>query len=90
MECEDVVISLHAVQASKQFLDVGVNAGAYTVLVWKVVGSLNLAFEPTPKTADLLSDQLEINRTETLVNIKIMISVIVKSHYWLLMIVDDW
>jgi len=31
------------------------------------VGSLNLSFEPTPKTADLLSDQLQINRTEMLV-----------------------
>lgn len=72
MEYEDMIFLLHALQKSETFVDVGANAGAYTVLASKVIGSNSTAFEPIPETSNLLSDQVQINRIENIVEIKNM------------------
>lgn len=72
MECEDMLFLLHALQPAETFVDVGANIGAYTILASKVVKSRSIAFEPLPKTADRLRDQVHINRIETIVDVRNM------------------
>jgi FkbM family methyltransferase len=71
-EYEDMLFLLHALQSSEVFVDVGANIGAYTVLASKVVKSHTIAFEPLPETAERLKDQIQINRIESIVNVRNM------------------
>lgn len=70
MEYEDMLFLLHALQASEVFVDVGANVGAYTILAAKVVQSRTIAFEPLPETVDRLRDQVQLNRIESMVDIR--------------------
>lgn len=72
MEYEDMLFLLHALRPGDTFVDVGANVGAYTILASKVVGSASIAFEPLPATVDRLRDQVQINRIETLVDVRNM------------------
>lgn len=67
-----MVFLLHALQPAETFVDVGANVGAYTILASKVIKSRSIAFEPLPETADRLRDQIQINRIETVVDIRNM------------------
>jgi FkbM family methyltransferase len=57
---------------SKPFYTPGENIGAFTILASKVVKSNSIAFEPLPNTADRLKDQIQINRINTIVDIRNM------------------
>jgi FkbM family methyltransferase len=72
MEYEDMLFLLHALQPTDTFVDVGANIGAYTILASKVVKSHSIAFEPLPETADRLKDQIQVNRIESIVDVRNM------------------
>jgi FkbM family methyltransferase len=67
---EDMLFLLHALHPNEIFVDVGANAGAYTVLASAVVGSKSISFEPLPETSERLRDQVQINHINDLVCIK--------------------
>jgi len=69
MEFEDMMFLIHALKSSEIFVDVGANAGAYTVLASKVVQAHSIAFEPILETANILKDQLQINYIEPIVTL---------------------
>lgn len=60
-EFEDMCFTLHFLRAGELFLDVGANAGAYTILASKVVGARVQAFEPVRETFDRLEKNVGIN-----------------------------
>lgn len=60
-EYEDMAFLLRYLTPTDVFVDVGANAGAYTVLAAAVVGARVVAFEPIPQTAMRLMDQTRLN-----------------------------
>ncbi len=72
MEYADMAFLLHALQPGETFVDVGANAGAYTILASKLVGAKSVAFEPLPSTVQKLRDQIAVNRIEGVVDIRNM------------------
>ena len=70
MEYRDMMFLLHSLKASEIFVDVGANAGAYSVLASKVVRAKSIAYEPIPETLNVLKDQLQINYIESNVTIR--------------------
>ena len=70
IEYEDMGFLLHALQPEDIFVDIGANVGAYTILASKVIGSQSIAFEPLPETIDRLTDQIQINRINSRVDIR--------------------
>lgn len=60
-EYADMVFSLHLLRPGDLFCDVGANAGAYTVLAARAVGSSVIAMEPVPKTFDVLMQNVHLN-----------------------------
>lgn len=69
-EYEDMAFLLSYLRQEECFVDVGANAGAYTVLASAVVGSKTIAFEPLPSTAARLHDQLRINAIGDIVTLR--------------------
>jgi FkbM family methyltransferase len=69
MEYEDMLFLLHALDPEETFVDIGANAGAYTILASGVVRSHSIAFEPLPDTVDRLVDQIQLNRINDLVSV---------------------
>lgn len=67
-EFHDMAFLLGALRRQDLFVDIGSNAGAYTVLASKVVGASSMAFEPVPTTYDRLLDQIYLNRINGKVN----------------------
>lgn len=61
-EFDDMAFLLCALRQQDLFIDIGANAGAYTVLASTVVGASSVAFEPVPATYDRLLDQVYLNR----------------------------
>lgn len=61
MELKDMGFLLHYMRESDSFVDVGANAGVYTVLAAKVVGAKAFCFEPISETFTRLKRQLAIN-----------------------------
>lgn len=70
MEYADMAFLIHAIRPSETFVDVGANAGAYTILASKVAKVRAIAFEPIPSSVDKLMDQIHLNRIEDLVVVK--------------------
>ena len=64
MEFEDMAFVLHLLHEGDQFLDVGANAGVYSILAG-VRGAQALAMEPVPATYEELLDNVHLNRFET-------------------------
>jgi len=62
MEFEDMAFVLHCLRPTDLFLDIGANAGVYTILSSKVVGARSIAFEPIAETIERLTDQVNVNR----------------------------
>lgn len=65
LEFEDMVFMMHILRRNDVLLDVGANAGAYSILASKVVGARSVAFEPVPSTFERLRDQIQINSIES-------------------------
>lgn len=62
MDYEDMGFLLHFLRPEDLFVDVGANAGVYTVLASGVVGARSVAFEPVPGTFERLLDHVHLNR----------------------------
>jgi FkbM family methyltransferase len=58
---EDMSFVLHALRPDDLFVDVGANAGAYTVLAAGAVGCRCMAFEPIRSTYSALLDNIRLN-----------------------------
>lgn len=60
-EFEDMAYVLHALDETDWFVDVGANAGSYTLLACGVAGARGYAFEPVPSTYRRLLQNLTVN-----------------------------
>jgi len=60
-EFADMAYLLHVVNADDLFVDVGANAGSYTVLACAVRSARGRCFEPVPSTFARLMDNIRIN-----------------------------
>lgn len=60
-EFPDMGFLLHALRETDLFIDVGANAGAYTVLACAARGARGRAFEPIPSTFARLAENIQIN-----------------------------
>ena len=60
-EFEDMAFALHVLRPQSLFVDVGANAGSYSVLAAGVAGSRVIALEPVPATYSRLVANLELN-----------------------------
>lgn len=60
-EAADMAYLLHVVGSDDCFVDVGANAGSYTVLACAARGARGFCFEPVPATFARLLDNLRIN-----------------------------
>lgn len=67
-ECEDMIFLCHSLQSSEKFVDVGANAGAYSILASKVCNASVIAFEPLLEAFNRLKDQIHYNKTESTVD----------------------
>lgn len=61
MELEEMLFLLHVLPTNWQFIDVGANLGAFTLLASKVIGANSVAFEPVPNTVKLFRKQISLN-----------------------------
>jgi len=64
LEFEDMGFLLHILEADDLFVDVGANAGSYTILASSVRGAKVYAFEPVPNTYNRLIENISINHAE--------------------------
>jgi FkbM family methyltransferase len=64
-EFTDMAFVLHFLRPTDLFVDVGANAGSYTIIASGGVGSRTLAVEAVPTTFEKLLDNVHINRLES-------------------------
>jgi FkbM family methyltransferase len=55
---------LHFLRDDDLFVDIGANAGCYTILASSAVGAEGIAFEPVPSTYRRLVENMRLNRLE--------------------------
>lgn len=67
-EFADMAFVLHYLRATDRFVDVGANAGSYTVLAAGAVGAKTISLEPVPATFERLLDNVNVNRLATRVD----------------------
>jgi FkbM family methyltransferase len=60
-EYEDMAFAVHLLRPSDLFVDVGANAGSYTILASGVAGARTIAFEPIPASAERLDLNVRVN-----------------------------
>ena len=60
-EFVDMGFLLHFLRSEDLFVDIGANAGSYTILACSAVGARGYAFEPVPITYSRLIDNVQIN-----------------------------
>ncbi|HTB22780.1 MAG TPA: FkbM family methyltransferase [bacterium] len=58
---EDMAFVLHALRPDDLFLDIGANAGSYTVLACGAVGARGICIEPVPATFSKLLLNIRVN-----------------------------
>lgn len=63
-EFPDMGFLLHFLRPEDLFVNVGANAGSYTLLAAAAIGARAVAFEPTPSTYDRLVGNLRLNHLE--------------------------
>lgn len=68
-EFADMAFVAHCLRRSDLFIDVGANAGAYTVLASGVAGAQTVAFEPIPETCQRLRLNISLNDLDQLVSV---------------------
>lgn len=66
-EFQDMTFLLHFLRKKDLFIDIGANAGSYTVLASSVIGAKSIAFEPIPETYKRLVENVHINNIENIV-----------------------
>lgn len=63
-EFPDMAYLLHVLRDNDLFIDVGANAGSYTILAGAAVGASAYAFEPVPQTYQRLIENIRLNHLE--------------------------
>jgi FkbM family methyltransferase len=63
-EFPDMAYLLHVLRPADLFIDIGANAGSYTILACKAVGANGYAFEPIPATYRRLQENTRLNHLE--------------------------
>jgi len=63
-EYEEMAFALHLLRAGDVFVDIGANAGSYSVLASGVTGARTIAFEPIAETADRFEANVRLNQLE--------------------------
>jgi FkbM family methyltransferase len=63
-EFSDMAFLLHFLRGHDLFVDVGANAGSYTILAGAAVGARCIAFEPVPSTYERLVENMRLNRLD--------------------------
>ncbi len=63
-EFPDMGFLLHMLRPEDLFVDVGANAGSYTILACGAIGARGLAFEPVPSTYARLVENIRLNHLE--------------------------
>jgi FkbM family methyltransferase len=68
-EYVDMAFALHLLRPGDLFIDVGANAGSYSVLASGVAGAETIAFEPIAETADRFEANIRLNNLSALVTL---------------------
>ena len=63
-EIQDMALLLHLLRKDDLFIDVGANAGSYTILACAAIGASGYAFEPVPSTFTRLVENIRLNHLE--------------------------
>ncbi|MBC8196783.1 MAG: FkbM family methyltransferase [Candidatus Marinimicrobia bacterium] len=66
---EEMVFLLHCLRSKDQFIDVGANIGAYSILVASQIGCKTIAFEPLEKNYNILQANLHLNNLQELIEL---------------------
>ncbi len=66
-EFADMAYLLHVLQPNDLFIDVGANAGSYSMLAGAVAQSQVISFEPIPNSYSRLVNNIKINHIESMV-----------------------
>jgi FkbM family methyltransferase len=69
-EFQDMAFACHLLKPNDLFVDIGSNVGSYAVLAAGVAGASVLAYEPAHETAEVLIDNVRLNRLEALVSVR--------------------
>ncbi len=70
MEYEEMSFLLHVLRKNILFIDIGSNAGAFTILASKVIGANTIAYEPVEDSRERLKKQIQLNSIENKVEIR--------------------
>lgn len=65
-EFDEMSFVAHFLRKNDTFVDVGANVGAFTVLASGVAGARTIAFEPSPRTFDILQRNVWLNNLSAL------------------------
>lgn len=68
IEYEDMMFLLHSMRPHNVFIDIGANAGIYSILSSKVIGCKTIAFEPIHETFKRLLENIDINNVSHKIN----------------------
>jgi FkbM family methyltransferase len=70
LEFRDMAFLLHYLRPNELFIDVGANVGSYSVLASGVTRARSIAFEPVASTSIHFQDNINVNRIESLVELR--------------------
>ena len=66
---EEMAFLLHFLRVNDQFIDVGANIGAYSILAASKIGCKTIAFEPSEKNYSILQANLHLNNLQEFIEI---------------------
>ena len=66
---EEMAFLLHFLRANDQFIDVGANIGAYSILAASQIGCKTIAFEPSKKNYSILQENIHLNNLQEFIEI---------------------
>ena len=66
---EEMAFLLHFLRANDQFIDVGANIGAYSILAASQIGCKTIAFEPLKKNYSILQENIHLNNLQEFIEI---------------------
>jgi len=66
-EFQDMAFLLHLLRKEDLFIDVGANAGSFTILACSAIGARGYAFEPVPSAYKRLVENIRLNHLENTV-----------------------
>ena len=66
---EEMAFLLHFLRVNDQFIDVGANIGAYSILAASQIGCKTIAFEPSEKNYSILQENIHLNNLQEFIEI---------------------